>query len=77
MAISQLPLCDIPKVVSKDGYTGLNAHIMLPFYNNLYFFSGQDYTWPSSTIPQDQSTTFSGTSKPNTFRKDCCTCVQD
>jgi len=66
----------IPKLVLKDGWTGANAHIYLPFYSYGYWFaSGQQLTFPRSQIPQDTSLVFSGTIKPNTFRKDCCSCL--
>ena len=60
-----LPLCSIPKLVSKDGWTGPNAHIYLPFSAaGFYFFSGDTYNFPGSTVAQDQSRTFGGVSKP-------------
>lgn len=73
-----LALCGIPKVATRDGYSGANAHFYLPFYEvsaGQWFASGQIYTFPGSTIGQDLQITNSGANKPNTFIKDCCSCI--
>lgn len=71
-----LPLCEVPKIAMRDGWTGAVANIFLPFYEYGYWFaSGQQYTFPSGTIPQDQSRTLYGTSKPNTFIKAPQICI--
>lgn len=68
-----LSLCAIPKLLMKDGYAGENAHIYAPFCGFI-FASGVSYTFPGSTIPQDQSHTVSGVSMPDTFTKNNCDC---
>lgn len=71
MSKAFLPLCSIGKVANKDGYTGANAKLLLPFVGYLYA-DGRTESYPSSTIAQDESRTFSGTAMADTFRKDCC-----
>jgi hypothetical protein len=76
MALQLLPLCDLPKVTTRDGYVGANAHFILPFYQFGYWFaSGQQYTFPNSLVAQDPSLTLGGTHKPDTYQKDCCSCL--
>lgn len=76
MAVGLLPLCGIPKVASRDGYAGPNAHIILPFYQYaLYFFSGQQYTFPGADVAQDQSVSINGLTQVDTYTKDCCACL--
>lgn len=70
-----LPLCSLPKVAMRDGYTGQYANIPLPNYTyGLWFASGAQYTFPSATLAQNGAP-FSGTAMPNTFQKDCCSCM--
>lgn len=72
-----LSLCSIPKIAMRDGWVGSTARILLPFYQYGYWFaSGQQYTFPGSTLAQDTSVANIGTTKPNTFAKDCCSCVK-
>jgi hypothetical protein len=73
MSIQLLPLCSSAKVTIRDGMTGANARVYLPFYG-YWFASGQQYTFPSGVAAQPQQLTMGGTSKPDTFQKDCCTC---
>lgn len=66
--VELLPLCSIPKVASREGDTGAYA------YGNfvglgIYFFNGQTFSNPTSSMAQDRSRTYLGTSKPNTFTK--------
>lgn len=77
MAKQLLSLCAIPKLATRDGYSGPNAKLYLPFSsgNGYWFASGQQYVWPNALIPQDRELSFSGTWKPNTFQKDCCSCL--
>ncbi len=73
MTVALLPVCSNPKVAIKDGYTGAFARLYLIGYPYSYWFaSGQQYTWPSATIAQDNSIRFSGLRQPDTYRKDCC-----
>lgn len=69
-----LPLCSLPKLATRDGYAGASARLLLPFLG-YWFASGQEYTFPNSTIPQSTGMTLSGTIKPDTFQKDCCSCI--
>lgn len=76
MAKPLLSLCSQSKIATRDGWVGRTAHFFLPFYEFGYWFaSGQQYTFPSGTIPQDQSITMSGTHKPNTFIKAQGVCI--
>lgn len=67
-----MSLCSIPKVATKDGYAGANAKLLLPFYG-YWFANGAQYTWPASTIAQDNSGTIHSTNMLDTYQKDCCT----
>lgn len=73
MAKQLLSLCATGKLVSRDGYTGVFAKVLLPFYQyGYYFFNGQQYTFPSGTLAQNTRPTLAGTTRPDTFKKDCC-----
>lgn len=70
MTKALLPLCSVPKIAIRDGLTGADARLLLPFYEFGYWFaSGQQYTFPTGTAAQDASMTMLGTSKPDTFTK--------
>ena len=70
-----LSLCSIPKIAMRDGWAGANANILLPFYG-YWFASGQIYNWPNATdVPQNRSRTLIGQTMPDTFKKDCCSCI--
>lgn len=65
-----LPLCSVPKIATRDGWVGATARLLLPFYQYGYWFaSGQQYTFPGSTLAQDRGMTLNGTQKPNNFIK--------
>jgi hypothetical protein len=68
-----LPLCSTPVVVTRDGNTGSQAKLLLPFLDHYWFASGAQYTFPNATLAQDQSATIHGTVMADTFAKDCCT----
>lgn len=70
-----LPLCSIPTRTNKDGFTGANAKIYLPFHGFL-FASGETITFPNSTIAQDETPFLAGTTKPDTFQKDGSWCSE-
>lgn len=74
MAKPLLSLCSIPTVADKDGDAGVNAKFLLPFYG-YWAASGQVYAWPDSHVAQDKSMRVGGSSMPDTFQKDCCTCA--
>lgn len=70
MALELLPLCSNQKIAIRDGNTGADARLLLPFYEFGYWFaSGQQYTFPNATIAQDTSMSIGGTTKPDTFTK--------
>jgi hypothetical protein len=70
MANTLLPICSQQKIAIRDGYTGPLARLLLPFYQWGYWYaSGQQFTFPNSTIKQDKGITMNGTTKPNTFIK--------
>lgn len=80
MSISLLPLCSTPKIADRDGGTGPLARLLLPFYHvstlyTYWFASGQQYTFPSGTAPQNRSMSLQGTTKPNTFVKTPGVCI--
>jgi hypothetical protein len=77
MAKQLLPLCSIPKVAMRDGYTGLMAKILLPFYSYGYWFaSGQQYTFPGSTLLQDTSRVLGGIDMPDDYQKAAGICIK-
>lgn len=63
-----LPLCSISTLVSRDGYSGANASIYIPFMGQ-YFFDGSTRSYPGSTVPQDNSRTIGGSRRKGTFSK--------
>jgi hypothetical protein len=67
-----LALCSIPKVATKDGYAGVTAKLLLPFYG-YWFANGSTISFPYSEIPQDHSATIHSTNMTDNFQKDCCT----
>lgn len=73
MAKPLLPLCSVPTVAAKDGMAGVSAKFYLPFYG-YWTASGEVLTWPAQELPQDKTMRIGGSSMPETFQKDCCTC---
>lgn len=71
----------LPKIAIRDGYTGANARLYLPFsnvttqFNGYWFNSGQILTFRRSQIPQNRDILLIGRQKANTYMKDCCTCL--
>lgn len=70
-----LPLCSIKSAMSKDGFAGASASILLPFYPRRYFFSGAIPATTGGTIAQDQSRSIHGSHLPaivgKGFTTDC------
>lgn len=66
-----VPLCSLPRLVSRDGQAGPNAKIRIPFVG-YHFFSGETFTPGGGQIPQDKSRIISGITKPDNFSKTCC-----
>lgn len=78
MAKPLLALCSIPKRAIRDGWAGAYARLFLPFYNKgsgYWFASGQEYTFPSSTIAQDKTIATIATIKPDSFVKAAGVCI--
>lgn len=78
MSISLYPLCSLNKIASRDGWTGATAHIPLFGYTEgqgQYFFSGQQYSYPGSTLPQQLGLTEQATAQKNPFVKAAGICV--
>lgn len=68
-----LPLCSVPAVADRDGNAGANAKFLLPFYG--YFMaSGQILTFPNAVRKQRHTMRIGGSTMPDTYQKDCCTC---
>lgn len=67
--VQLLPLCSIPKVATREGATGAYAYGNWVGFSQLWFASGQSLAFPNSTAAQDNSRTYQGTVKPNTFSK--------
>lgn len=66
--VSLLPLCSIPKLASRDGMTGASQYVNL-IGIGFWSPSGSTLTFPSASAGQDQSRTYAGTAKPDTFSK--------
>lgn len=75
MSVMLVPLCSIPKLATRDGLTGAFARLLLPGYSFGYWFaSGQQYTFPTGTAPQDRGMTVGGSRQANAFVKDAGVC---
>lgn len=66
-----LSLCSKPVLVSRDGLTGENAKLNLPFYG-FWFASGATYTFPNTTVAQWTKRTIAAPHHADTFQKTCC-----
>ena len=70
---SLVSLCSTPPAVVRDGYTGPNAKVLVPFLG-YWWAAGVTVTFPGAVAPQAPGKTISGTSQIDTFQKDCCSC---
>lgn len=77
MTVELLPLCGVPKIAIRDGYTGVTANILLPFYEpyGYWFASGQQYTFPTGEAPQQLGLTTQATNQKNPFVKAAGVCL--
>lgn len=78
MAVSLYSLCSLNKIAGRDGVTGRTAHISLFGYtegSGQYYFSGQEYSYPGSTLPQQEGLTEQATNQKNPFVKAAGVCV--
>ena len=66
--VELLPLCSTPRVATREGHTGATAYMNL-IGVGIWFASGAQLAFPSAQGAQDQSRTYQGTVKPNTFSK--------
>lgn len=77
MSLPLLPLCSTGKMADRDGGVGAYARLLLPFYRYGYWFaSGQQYTFPSSELPQNLSPTIGGIKQSNPYVKAAGVCLQ-
>ncbi len=78
MSVELLPLCSIPKIAIRDGFTGPTARLWLPYYDESsgeWFASGQQYTFPGEFIPQQLGLTDRATNQKNPFVKAAGVCL--
>lgn len=74
MAVQLLPLCEVPKLATRDGYAGANASLYLPFYG-YWFADGKQLAFPQSVVAQNPSPVISGEYKELPFTKAAGVCV--
>lgn len=74
MSKELLPLCSVPKLALRDGWTGAYARLELPFYG-IWFASGGTLNAPSSTAPQNRSITLTGFTQPDNYIKAAGVCL--
>lgn len=71
-----LSLCSRQKITTRDGYTGPNARVWVPFYGYWFADGRQIYTDNTfADVAQNTAMNMSGLIKPNVFQKDCCSCA--
>jgi len=78
MAVELLPLCSIPKIAIRDGYTGATARLWLPYDSvgsGEWFASGQQYTFPGEYVPQQEGLANRATNQKNPFVKAAGVCL--
>jgi len=76
MSVQLLPLCSVPKIAIRDGFTGAYARLWLPFYEfGEWFASGAQYTFPTGTAPQQPGLTEQTTNQKNPFVKAAGVCL--
>ncbi len=76
MSVKLLPLCSVPKLAIRDGYTGATARLLLPFYRFGYWLaSGQQITFPASESAQQLGMTENGLRQSNSFVKASGVCL--
>lgn len=68
--IELLSLCNVPKVVSREGHGGAHSSLNLPFYG-LYFFSGETFHPVGDTAPQNPRMVDFGVHMADTGRTGC------
>lgn len=74
MSINLLPLCESPRVATRDGWAGQNAHLFLPFYG-YWYADGKVLTFPRSQVAQNPALTISGEYKTLPFHKAAGVCI--
>lgn len=68
-----LSLCSVPVAAMRDGYTGANAKLLIPFAG-WWYASGATLTFPGSTIGQAVGTTLGGNYMVDNYTKDGVDC---
>lgn len=68
-----LALCSKPKQLLRDGWSGINAMIFVPFCGFLRA-DGATITFPNSTIAQNKSPLLAQGTMPDTFQKNPGAC---
>lgn len=76
MSLTLLPLCELPKLATRDGYAGQNAGFLIPFYG-YWYADGKQLAFPSSTVIQNQNLTTSAPAKTLPFHKDAGVCISE
>lgn len=74
MSLTLLPLCSVPKLATRDGWAGENAHLLLPFYG-YWYADGKQLAFPESTAVQNPARTISGEYKNLPFNKAAGVCI--
>lgn len=74
MALTLLPLCELPKLATRDGYGGQNAGFLLPFYG-YWFADGKQLAFPNSQVAQSMDLTNSAPYKTLPFHKAAGVCI--
>lgn len=77
MSGQRLNLCATQRAYTREGHTGPNAHMLLPFLSDsqgIWFADGRQLTVNNATVAQFKGTTLGAQTKPNTYKKDCCHC---
>lgn len=69
MPIQLQPLCSIPKAVTREGHAGANAYFNGPGDLGIWYANGQVVSGLTDRGPQDNSRTYQGSWKPDTFTK--------
>lgn len=63
------------KGTTPEGHAGAYAGFHLPFHG-YWFSSGQQIEFHTGELVQQPSRPLLGISRPDTFRKDCCSCPE-
>lgn len=76
MSLTLLPLCELPKLATRDGYAGQNAGFYLPFYG-YWYADGKQLAFPNAEQVQNPSLTLSAPYKTLPFNKAAGVCINE